>query len=799
MQTILTFLWPSTLFLAVGGLVVWLLMRLCRCRGSQLTQIAWCLVLLQGIVVFRLPVDLPLLEPEPRPVVTMESTVSRERLIQPSVVPVTYSEPSEPQQSWSVVEPSITPAFRWKTSHTITVLFVGWISGVLLLIFWQMYSWLQTLNLLQSQAALSDEHQLEWLTLLEEENVDPAKLRLIMAEFAGPGLFKLPRGYAVVIPTSLWQEATPVVRRGILRHELSHYRHHDLAKSFALRLIVLLHWFNPVAWLAARRFEEAVEWRCDIDAFGHDPQGGADFAEALLVFRDTTPVAAVYRNAFCGTNIITRVKRLIEHTQHKGDSLMKKGFILTATILLLGCGLFQFNLTAKTSPQENGAPLETEFIGEKDTEYVKVRGKALLPDGTPAKKFEIHYGSYPRNQRNTQLGGITYVLGGITYVQEDGTFLLNALVESDGMIAIQDPENRWATPYQLFTVNDKDLEEEIVFQFEPGIKVSGTIRDKETGKPIPNLEMTLRIHPEDSDEFHSVSFDRNTDKNGRYEWIVFPKGKTYLTVGREYRIPALYDGDSIDRDFEELNRREDLPEETRQYVRQYLESLKNLPELLKNYVRKVEFGEQKEITFDFNIPSPFVGKVLKADGFPATGINVHIIGNDMRDLGASMSSFSETDKDGIFRCTKTPKNVSVRITDYRNKEYYLNWFDDELGKDGEHVFRLKPSCVVKGRLIDAATGEPMPEQLFLYHGNPDRMEFTPNSIKTDKDGCFTLDHDIADNVKYDLFLAPGRTEYHGGSFPVRVELGEILIETPGETLDLGDIRVDLTQAKHVEE
>ena len=47
-------------------------------------------------------------------------------------------------------------------------------------------------------------------------------------------------------------------------HELAHLRRRDLFKQVAASLVIALHWFNPLAWWAARRMR--VEGEMAVDA-----------------------------------------------------------------------------------------------------------------------------------------------------------------------------------------------------------------------------------------------------------------------------------------------------------------------------------------------------------------------------------------------------------------------------------------------------------------------------------------------------------------------------------------------------
>ncbi len=69
--------------------------------------------------------------------------------------------------------------------------------------------------------------------------------------------FKKP---AIVLPYKLYGENELVM---ILRHELTHYKHHDLWYKLILLCANALHWFNPMVWLMNRQAGRDLEQVCD--------------------------------------------------------------------------------------------------------------------------------------------------------------------------------------------------------------------------------------------------------------------------------------------------------------------------------------------------------------------------------------------------------------------------------------------------------------------------------------------------------------------------------------------------------
>ncbi len=54
--------------------------------------------------------------------------------------------------------------------------------------------------------------------------------------------------------------------RHVFAHELTHYRHGDLWRSEFFAVIACVYWWNPVSWIAFRRFRHDQEVYCDYDA-----------------------------------------------------------------------------------------------------------------------------------------------------------------------------------------------------------------------------------------------------------------------------------------------------------------------------------------------------------------------------------------------------------------------------------------------------------------------------------------------------------------------------------------------------
>jgi beta-lactamase regulating signal transducer with metallopeptidase domain len=67
----------------------------------------------------------------------------------------------------------------------------------------------------------------------------------------------------ILVPENLRETHTDDEIRGILLHELAHVKRCDVFWSWLGLAACALHWFNPLAWLALRRFHSDRELDCD--------------------------------------------------------------------------------------------------------------------------------------------------------------------------------------------------------------------------------------------------------------------------------------------------------------------------------------------------------------------------------------------------------------------------------------------------------------------------------------------------------------------------------------------------------
>ncbi|HEY7767086.1 M56 family metallopeptidase [Longimicrobium sp.] len=198
--------------------------------------------------------------------------------------PASIDRPSEIASSASApasTAPAVVPAERWWVSMDwIRLALMVWAAGVLLFGLRLAYGVARIRWIERRATELTDD---EWVTL-----TDGLARRLRLGR-----IVRLLREPAATVPMT-WGVFHPVVllpaesdqweserRRVVLAHELAHVGRWDAATQWIAHVALVVFWFNPLVWVAARKLREEREHACD-DAVLAIGTRAADYADHLL-------------------------------------------------------------------------------------------------------------------------------------------------------------------------------------------------------------------------------------------------------------------------------------------------------------------------------------------------------------------------------------------------------------------------------------------------------------------------------------------------------------------------------------
>lgn len=109
-----------------------------------------------------------------------------------------------------------------------------------------------------------------WLVIAESRSV------------SGPLLIGAIRP-TLLLPQGLVRSATPRQLRTIFLHELAHLKRWDVWTGWVMAVLLTLHWFNPMLWLAVRKMNDDREEACDAMAIrALDPIERSVYGYALV-------------------------------------------------------------------------------------------------------------------------------------------------------------------------------------------------------------------------------------------------------------------------------------------------------------------------------------------------------------------------------------------------------------------------------------------------------------------------------------------------------------------------------------
>jgi beta-lactamase regulating signal transducer with metallopeptidase domain len=197
-----------------------------------------------------------------------------------------------------------------------------WASGALLFLVYQALAYRAFLTRLSLSLRSAGSHK--GVPLMESEAVEgPLALGLLDRR--------------IVTPADFGQRYTAAERALALDHEAYHHRRLDLLANHVALVLLALHWFNPVAWLAFRAFRADQELSCDAAVTASaSAETRADYARALIKSASRPGLIAA-----CPLNHADQLKRRLKMmNRHKHNrARLFGGAAVTAGLIVVSMAL----------------------------------------------------------------------------------------------------------------------------------------------------------------------------------------------------------------------------------------------------------------------------------------------------------------------------------------------------------------------------------------------------------------------------------------------------------------------------
>ncbi len=138
-----------------------------------------------------------------------------------------------------------------------------YVLGVLMVLGWLLIGIGKQRKKLRMLEDSEEAQQLMMLTELRTKIGIRSRAKIVIKQGADTTfLTRLDGQYVIALENGFSEEE----QRQVLAHELTHLSHGDLWKNFVAAAVLAAFWWNPVIWLAFRRFRRDMEIYCDYDA-----------------------------------------------------------------------------------------------------------------------------------------------------------------------------------------------------------------------------------------------------------------------------------------------------------------------------------------------------------------------------------------------------------------------------------------------------------------------------------------------------------------------------------------------------
>ncbi len=180
------------------------------------------------------------------------------------ITPAVIKPPEEPMPVVLEALPVMPTPVDWQR-----ILLIAWISGAIGILIIGSISFMLTLRRFkQARHPASDELLATLAQIAREIRLRHVPRVLIAATVSSPAVTGLLHP-TLLLPAQFDHDFTPAEARLVLKHELMHLKRGDLPLNALMCVLMALHWFNPLLWLAFFKIRADREAACDAQVL-HD-------------------------------------------------------------------------------------------------------------------------------------------------------------------------------------------------------------------------------------------------------------------------------------------------------------------------------------------------------------------------------------------------------------------------------------------------------------------------------------------------------------------------------------------------
>ncbi|KUO77949.1 MAG: hypothetical protein APF81_19250 [Desulfosporosinus sp. BRH_c37] len=230
----------------------------------------------------------------------------------------------------------------------------------------------------------------------------------------------------LLMPAGIGTRLTDDELEYVILHELAHLKRKDTAVNCLISIMRIIHWFNPVLWVAFSRWRQDSEIACDayvLSRIGADRAG--DYGRVIIKLLESCSL----KNAYGAVGLLGRksqIKRRITMISLFGEGSYKWSVLSVALILVLGAVLLT-NAQPTDGRDTADAILKTNaFLQDVDKDIAGSFQLSL----TDLKKVDVQplYDQQEEQYASTMLG----VLSQVRRTQDYGDINPSVYLKQDG-------------------------------------------------------------------------------------------------------------------------------------------------------------------------------------------------------------------------------------------------------------------------------------------------------------------------------------------------------------------------------
>ncbi|WMJ23086.1 M56 family metallopeptidase [Paludicola sp. MB14-C6] len=274
---------------------------------AKTTKLLWTIIAIR----FLLPIGIPFIQP----IYKIKSSTAQQPSVQGSITQITQLK---------------------QTVSLGTILFIIWCIGFVLFIGFYVVNYNMTFRRMNRWSIyVTDKDTLNCFEEIKQDLKIRKKIGLKQSNYISSpvliGLFKV----TVYIPNT---EISPSQLPLILKHELLHYKKKDIWCKLLMVLVTAFHWYNPLVYIMANKFNADIETACDEAVLSRtNYRNKKDYANAILRTVELNQKQRILLSTHFSENSCTIRKRLdkilVYRKKNKGIILC---FIITTLLLSAG-------------------------------------------------------------------------------------------------------------------------------------------------------------------------------------------------------------------------------------------------------------------------------------------------------------------------------------------------------------------------------------------------------------------------------------------------------------------------------